>query len=188
MNEFELFISFINYMIFYNGKIRILFLYLSKISTMIDDLDRAILATLLENADMPYTEVAKKLFVSGGTIHVRMKKLKDQLKVVRGSHLDIDHTKLGYDITAFIGIFLEKSSLYDDVTAELKEISEIVSAHYTTGNYSIFAQIICKDTEHLRNILSNKVQNIKGIQRTETFISLDESIDRPLQIAQEIDK
>jgi len=155
---------------------------------MIDKLDRDIIDTLLENADMPYTEVAKKLYVSSGTIHVRMKKLRDQLGVIRGSHLDIDHTKLGYDITAFIGIFLEKSSLYEPVTEKLKTIPEIVSAHYTTGNYSIFARIVCKDTDHLRNVLSNKVQNIKGIQRTETFISLDESIDRPLRIGQNIEQ
>ncbi len=155
---------------------------------MIDKLDKDIIDTLLENADMPYTEVAKKLFVSSGTIHVRMKKLRDQLGVIRGSHLDIDHAKLGYDITAFIGIFLEKSSLYETVTEQLKNIPEIVSAHYTTGNYSIFAQIICKDTDHLRNVLSDKVQNIKGIQRTETFISLDESIDRPLRIRQNIEQ
>lgn len=149
---------------------------------MIDKLDRDILATLLENADMPYTEVAKKLFVSGGTIHVRMKKLREQLGVVKGAHLAIDHTKLGYDITAFIGIFLEKSSMYEEVTEQLKEIPEIVSAHYTTGNYSIFARIVCKDTNHLRSVLSTKIQNISGIQRTETFISLEGSIDRPLQI------
>ncbi len=154
---------------------------------MIDKLDRDIIDTLLENADMPYTEVAKKLFVSSGTIHVRMKKLQDQLNVVRGSQLDIDYTKLGYDITAFIGIFLEKSSLYETVTEKLKTIPEIVSAHYTTGNYSIFARILCKDTNHLRNILSDKIQTIKGIQRTETFISLDESIDRPLRITESED-
>jgi Transcriptional regulators len=151
---------------------------------MIDKLDKDIIDTLLENADMPYTEVAKKLFVSSGTIHVRMKKLRDQLGIVRGANLNIDHTKLGYDITAFIGIFLEKSSLYETVTEKLKTIPEIVSAHYTTGNYSIFARIICKDTDHLRTVLSDKVQSIKGIQRTETFISLDESIDRPLRISQ----
>ena len=149
---------------------------------MIDKLDRDILATLLENADMPYTEVAKKLFVSGGTIHVRMKKLREQLGIVKGAHLAIDHTKLGYDITAFVGMFLEMSSMYEEVTEQLKEIPEIVSAHYTTGNYSIFARIVCKDTNHLRSVLSNKIQIIKGIQRTETFISLEGSIDRPLQI------
>jgi Lrp/AsnC family transcriptional regulator for asnA, asnC and gidA len=149
---------------------------------MIDKLDRDILATLLENADMPYTEVAKKLFVSGGTIHVRMKKLREQLGIVKGTHLAIDHTKLGYDITAFVGMFLEMSSMYEEVTEQLKEIPEIVSAHYTTGNYSIFARIVCKDTNHLRSVLSNKIQIIRGIQRTETFISLEGSIDRPLQI------
>ena len=87
---------------------------------------------------------------------------------------------MGFDITAFLGIYLEKSNMYEGVKAELKKIPEVVDAHYTTGNYSIFAKIICRDTEHLRDILSKKLQAIKGIQRTETFISLEETLSRPL--------
>ena len=147
----------------------------------IDELDKQILSILMRNAKKPYTDIAKQLSVSGGTIHVRMKKLEDA-GIVKGYNLEIDHGKLGYDITAFLGIYLDKSSLYDTVAAELRNIPEVVSAHYTTGMYSIFTKIICRDTNHLRDVLHDKIQNIAGIQRTETFISLQESIDREIEV------
>ncbi len=146
----------------------------------VDKLDKQILSELMRNAKKPYSEIAKELFVSGGTIHVRMKKL-EEAKIVKGYNLDIDYSLLGYDICAFLGIYLDKSSLYEDVANLLRAIPEVVEAHYTTGIYSIFAKIICRDTTHLRNVL-HKVQEIGGIQRTETFISLEASIDRPIDI------
>ncbi len=147
----------------------------------IDKLDRQIIASLIRNAKRPYTDIAQELYVSGGTIHVRMKKLEDA-GIVKGYNLQIDPLKLGYDICAFLGIYLDKSSLYDEVATALKDIPEIVSAHYTTGLYNIFAKVICRDTAHLRQVLHDKIQPIHGIQRTETFISLEESIDRPINI------
>lgn len=149
----------------------------------IDKLDKQILAILMDNAKRAYTDIAQELYVSGGTIHVRMKKLEDA-GIVQSYNLTVDHSKLGYDICAFLGIYLDKSSLYDDVAERLKDIPEIVSAHYTTGLYNIFAKIICKDTNHLREVLHDKIQNIAGIQRTETFISLQESISRPVNIVE----
>jgi Lrp/AsnC family transcriptional regulator for asnA, asnC and gidA len=146
-----------------------------------DKLDKQILSLLMRNAKMAYTEIAKKLFVSGGTIHVRMKKLEDS-GIVKGYSLSVDHTRLGYDICAFLGIYLDKSSLYDEVARHLEQIPEVVDAHYTTGLYNIFARIICRDTNHLRDVLHDKIQKIPGIQRTETIISLHESISRPINI------
>lgn len=145
----------------------------------IDNIDLKILNILSEDAKMPYTEVAKKVFVSGGTVHVRMKKLED-LGIVKGTTLKINYSKLGYDITCFLGIYLEKSSLYDEVVAILKEIEEISTIRYTTGNYSIFCKIYCKDTQHLRDVLHDKIQKVEGIERTETFISLEESVNKHL--------
>ncbi|MCB0706903.1 MAG: Lrp/AsnC ligand binding domain-containing protein [Saprospiraceae bacterium] len=147
----------------------------------LDHLDRQILSILMHNSKTPFTEIAKKLFVSGGTIHVRMKKLED-MGIVQGHSLDIDHSLLGYDISAFLGIYLDRSSLYDEVAEQLAQIPEIVGAHYTTGQYNILAKIICRDTTHLRKVLHDKIQKINGIQRTETLISLQESINRPLDI------
>ena len=143
----------------------------------IDDIDRKILTYLIKDANMSYTEIAKLVHVSGGTVHVRMKKLEN-MGIVTGASLVIDYAKMGYDISAFLGIYLDKSSLYDEVAERLEQIPEIVAAHYTTGLYSIFAKIICRDTAHLKEVLHDKIQKIPGIQRTETFISLQESISR----------
>ena len=143
----------------------------------IDNIDRGILSELTINAKVPYTEIAKKLIVSAGTIHVRMKKM-EEAGIVKNSRLQINYELLGFDLTAFLGIYLEKGSTYTDVIQQLNLIPEIVEAHYTTGVYSIFAKIKCKNTKHMRQILNEEIQSIKGIQRTETIISLEQSIDK----------
>lgn len=147
----------------------------------IDNLDIQILSILMKNATTPYTEIAKELIVSGGTIHVRMKKLED-LGIIKGANLEINPQKLGYDVCAFLGIFLEKGSQYNEAVKQLKTVNEIVELHYTTGSWSIFAKIICRDTTHLREILNEQIQSVQGIQRTETFISLEESIKRQITL------
>jgi len=149
----------------------------------IDNIDLKILTLLTQDAKVPYTEIAKKVFVSGGTVHVRMKKM-EEIGVVTGTTLTMDYSKLGYDVTAFLGIYLERSSLYDTVTVKLREIPEIVKMHYTTGNYNIFVKIHCKDTRHLREVLHDKIQKVVGIERTETFVSLEESLNRHIQFDQ----
>jgi len=143
----------------------------------IDNIDRGILSELMINAKVPYTEIANKLIVSAGTIHVRMKKM-EEAGIVKNSRLHINYELLGFDLTAFLGIYLEKGSTYTDVIQKLNLIPEIVEAHYTTGVYSIFAKIRCKNTKHMRQILNEEIQTIKGIQRTETIISLEQSIDK----------
>ncbi len=153
----------------------------------IDKTDLQILSILMRDATTPYTEIAKELLVSSGTIHVRMNKLKE-MNIVKGSELIIDPAELGYDVSAFIGIYLEKGSLYNNVSKELKMIPEIVELHYTTGTYSMFAKIICKDTKNLREVLNERIQSIKGIQRTETFISLEESFKRQVNLKAQFQK
>ncbi len=147
----------------------------------IDNVDLEILSILMQDATTPYTDIAKRMIISAGTVHVRMKKLIE-LGIVNGSFLEINPQKVGYDVCAFLGIYLEKGSQYKDAVAAINKIPEIVELHYTTGNYSMFAKILCKDTNHLRQVLNEKLQPIVGIQRTETFISLEESIKRQIAL------
>lgn len=147
----------------------------------LDRTDRLILNSLMEDAKTTYTKIAQMIPVSDGTVHVRMKKM-EQLGVVTGSRLIVDYSALGYDLTAYIGIYLEKGSVYKDVIAQLEKVPEIVEAHYITGAYSIFCKLICQNTEHLRTILNDQVQAIDGVRRTETFISLENSIHRSLKL------
>jgi Lrp/AsnC family transcriptional regulator, regulator for asnA, asnC and gidA len=147
-----------------------------------DKLDLQIIQHMMENAEISYADLGKKLFVSSGTIHVRIKKLQG-IGVVKGTRLNTDLKLLGYDVIAFIGIFLEKSSMYDIAAKELQKIPEIVRLNYTTGNYSMFAEIVCKDINELRFVLHDQLQKIKGIERTETFISLEESFSRNVNVS-----
>src|SRR5213080_3815984 len=147
----------------------------------IDKLDVQIIQQLMRGASVSYAEMGKKLFVSAGTVHVRIKKLQKS-GIINGIRYQVDLKKLGYDVIAFIGIYLEKSSLYDTVAKELRKLPEIVRLNYTTGNYSMFAEIVCKDINQLRFVLHDELQKIKGIERTETFISLDESFARSASV------
>ncbi|GAB3834572.1 Lrp/AsnC ligand binding domain-containing protein [Hymenobacter sp. 15J16-1T3B] len=147
----------------------------------LDDTDRKILALLLDDAKMPYTEIARRVHVSGGTVHVRMARL-EELGIVKGATLKIDYAKLGYGVNAFLGIYLLKSSVYGSVAEQLRDIPEVVSIHFTTGAYGVFARLVCRDTQHLRDVLHDRIQLIEGIERTETLISLEETLNRPIQL------
>jgi Lrp/AsnC family transcriptional regulator for asnA, asnC and gidA len=151
------------------------------IDKSIDKLDLQIIQAMMQDAEISYADLGKQFFVSGGTIHVRIKKL-EELGIVQGKRLAIDLKVLGYDIIAFIGIYLEKSSLYDTVALALKNIPQVVRVNYTTGNYSMFVEIVCKDIQQLRFVLHDELQKIKGIERTETFISLEESFSRNVRV------
>ena len=120
-----------------------------------DKLDYQIINEMMETAEISYADLGKKLFVSGGTIHVRIKKLQE-MGIVKGTRLNVDLKAMGYDVIAFIGIYLEKSSLYDEVVKELRKIPEIVRLNYTTGNYSMFAEIVCTEINKLRYVLHDE--------------------------------
>ena len=123
----------------------------------LDKLDLQIIAAMMEDAGISYADLGKNLSVSGGTIHVRIKKLQES-GIVKGTRLNVELKELGYDITAFVGIYLEKSSLYDTVAKDLKRIPEIVRLNYTTGNYSMFIEIVCRDITQLRHVLHDELQ------------------------------
>lgn len=145
------------------------------IDYQIDKLDKQILTYLIQDARMPYTEIAKKLIVSPGTIHVRVKKL-EQKGIIKGASLVIDYVKMGYTFTAYIGLFLDRSSDTDIVINNLKAIPEVTVAHLATGQFGIFCKIRAKDTQHAKKIIL-KINQIEGVIRSESMISLEESIN-----------
>jgi len=147
----------------------------------LDELDLQILDILIKDARTPYLEIARVCHVSGGTIHVRMKKMED-LGIIRGTKILLDMPKLGYDVCCFVGIYLDKASSFATAIEELSNIREIVELHYTTGEYTIFSKVICKNIAHLQDVLLNSINVIKGVQRTDTLISLSQPIDRNVQL------
>jgi Lrp/AsnC family transcriptional regulator for asnA, asnC and gidA len=150
-------------------------------SLQIDSLDKKIIKMITRNARIPYLEVARECNVSGAAIHQRIQKLT-KMGVITGSKFTIEPKKIGYKTCAYMGIFLEQASLYKGVLEELKKIPEITQCHFTTGNYSVFIKIYARDNEHLKSILSDEIQLISGIARTETFISLEEGFNRSIPV------
>jgi Lrp/AsnC family transcriptional regulator for asnA, asnC and gidA len=147
----------------------------------LDDIDIKILDIISKNARIPFKDVASEVGVSRAAVHQRVNRMID-MNVIVGSGYHIDPKKIDFKTCTYIGIFLEKGNLYTVVAENLKQIPEIVECHYTTGQYAIFVKVYAKDNEHLKDILSDKIQKISGIASTETFISLDETFKREVPI------
>jgi Lrp/AsnC family transcriptional regulator for asnA, asnC and gidA len=147
----------------------------------IDETDRTILSFLIKNARTPFLEIARACGISGAAIHQRIKKLEDA-GIISGSKFTVKPKAVGFDICAFVGILLDKPNVYTHVIKELEKIPEIVECHFTTGTWALLVKIYCVDNNHLMNVLVNKMQNISGVGRTESFISLEQTIDREFSI------
>ncbi|MFL2592452.1 MAG: Lrp/AsnC family transcriptional regulator [Flavobacteriaceae bacterium] len=141
----------------------------------LDEIDYKVLDLLIDNSRIPYTDIAKKLLISAGTVHVRIKKMEDA-GIISGSSLKLDYKKLGYTFIAYIGIFLEKTHLTNEVLEKLNSIPFVTVAHITTGSYNIYCKIRSRNTNHAKEIIF-MIDDIEGVSRTETMISLEESIN-----------
>lgn len=154
---------------------------LNSLQVEMDGIDKEILRYLMEDVRKPILQIASKIGISGAAIHQRLRKL-EQAGVITGSRFTVSHKILGYSTMAFVGIYLDKASRNPEAVRELKKIPEVLECHYTTGNWSILIKLICHDNEHLMQLLNKKIQAIEGVSRTETFISLDQQIERQIQL------
>lgn len=141
----------------------------------LDEVDHQILDMLIDNTRVPFTDVAKKLLVSAGTVHVRVKKM-EEAGIIEGSSLTLNYQKLGYSFIAYVGLFLQNTSQTKFVLERLNQIPYVTVAHITTGKFNIFCKIRAKSTTHAKEIIF-MIDDIEGVYRTETMISLEESIN-----------
>ncbi|WP_025740217.1 Lrp/AsnC family transcriptional regulator [Aquimarina pacifica] len=141
----------------------------------LDEVDHQILDMLIENTRTPFTDIAKKLLISAGTVHVRVKKM-EEAGIIEGSSLTLDYKKLGYSFIAYVGIYLQNTSQTKFVLERINQIPYVTVAHITTGKFNIFCKVRAKDTNHAKEIIF-KLDDIDGVYRTETMISLEESIN-----------
>ena len=150
-------------------------------TVLIDGIDKVILKTLMQDARTPILTIAKITGISGAAVHQRLKKL-EKGEVISGSQIIINPKILGFKTVAFIGVFLDKAMRNPEAVNQLKNIPEVIECHYTTGNWSIFVKLLCKDNEHLMELLSEKIQSVEGVSRTETFISLQQQLNRQITL------
>ncbi len=147
----------------------------------LDGIDKEILRFLMEDARKPILEIARHIGISGAAIHQRLRKLESS-GIIKGSKFIVDPKVVGYNTMAYVGIFLDKAMSNPKAIKALKAIPEVLECHYTTGNWSILIKVLCRDNAHLMDLLNKKIQQIEGVSRTETFISLDQQIDRQIQL------
>ena len=150
----------------------------------LDEIDHQILDMLIDNTRVPFTDIAKKLLISAGTVHVRVKKMEDA-GIIKGSSLTLDYGKLGYSFIAYVGVFLQNTSQTKFVLERLNAIPYITVAHITTGKFNIFCKLRAKDTKHAKDVIF-MIDDIEGVYRTETMISLEESLNDKKRLMHEI--
>jgi len=154
---------------------------MSREDLKLDGIDKSILNALMKDARVSLTAIGREVGISSAAIHQRLKKL-EQSGLISGTKLMINPKIIGYKTEAFVGVFLDASSKYNDAINRLREIPEVTESHYTTGNYAILLKILCRDNEHLMQVLNHQIQKIKGVSRTETFISLEQQISRQIKL------
>lgn len=147
----------------------------------IDNLDKKILSILSKNARIPFKDVAAECGVSRAAIHQRVQHLIAG-GVITGSGFDVNPKSVGYSTCTYVGINLERGSMYKDVVQQLLTIPEIVECHFTTGSYTMLLKVYARDNEQFMDLLNNKMQMIPGVVSTETLISLDQSIKREIPV------
>lgn len=147
----------------------------------IDNLDRKILNIIMNNARIPSKDVAVECGVSRAAIHQRIQRLIE-MKIITGSGYTVNPKMLGYNTCTYIGVSIERGSMYRDVVSQLEDIPEVVECHYTTGPYSMIIKVYAFDNQHLMQLINDKIQRIAGVTETETLISLEQSMCRPISI------
>ncbi len=147
----------------------------------IDGIDKLILNAFMEDANIPVSQLAKQVGISNTAVHQRIKKLETS-GIISATKVIVNPAILGYSTMSFVGVFMDKPSSYKLVINSLEQIPEVVEAHFTTGNYGIFLKILSRDNLHLMNVLNKKIQQIDGVTRTETIISLEQPIDRQIKL------
>lgn len=147
----------------------------------IDEIDRRILSYLVNNARMPFLEIARECNISGAAVHQRVKKMESN-GIISGSRMVIKPGAIGLNVCAFISVCLSEDNKYPDVVAALKHVPEIVECHFITGKAALFLKVYCFDNEHLLDILINTIQRIPYVQSTDTMISLDQSFEREIWV------
>ena len=151
------------------------------INYQIDQTDQKILSFLVKNARMPFLEIARECGVSGAAIHQRVKKMEN-MGIITGSRLLVKPQALGLNVCAFVGMSLSQANKFNEVVESLRKLPEIVECHFITGTHSLLIKLYCFDNDHLMKTLLDNIQNIPGVEKTETWVSLEQTIERQVWV------
>lgn len=145
------------------------------VNVKLDEVDKQILDILIDNARTPYTDIAKALIISPGTVHVRVKKMEDA-GVIKGSSLILNYDKLGYPFIAHVGVFVNNTKEIDRILRDINDIAFVTVASIVSGSFNIFCKVRAIDSKHARELIF-QIENVEGVYRTETMITLEECLN-----------
>ena len=137
---------------------------------LLDDINLRIIDALSKDSSMPFVEIAKQIGISDATVHLRVRKLKDN-GVINKFTLSLDNDILGYDHLSFIGINI-RPGLADQMTEELSNIEEILEVHEMHGKFDLFVKVRAKDLSHTRDIIEKKIRILPNILDTQLMTVL----------------
>ena len=137
---------------------------------LLDDINLRIIDALSKDSSMPFVEIAKQIGISDATVHLRVRKLKDN-GVINKFTLSLDNDLLGYDHLSFIGINI-RPGLADQITEELSNMEEILEVHEMHGKFDLFVKVRAKDLSHTREIIEKKIRILPNILDTQLMTVL----------------
>jgi len=132
----------------------------------LDKTDRQIIAHLQYNGRMPFTDIATELGISEGSVRRRVKRLRKSGKLQIVGIAEPQY--LGWNAAAMIGITVQAGQV-DAVACEIARFAEVSYLFMVSGAFDLFAEVFCRDIDHFVDFLNQKLQQVPGVQRTETF-------------------
>jgi Lrp/AsnC family transcriptional regulator, leucine-responsive regulatory protein len=147
-------------------------------SPELDAIDLQIIALLQEHGRIPLVKLGEQVGLSAPSVNERVKKLEDG-GVITGYHATVDATRLGKDVTAFIGVSIshpKTNSLFEESVALFDDVLE---CHHVTGQFTLMMKIKTENTSSLERLIS-AIRSIEGVARTETMVVLSTHTERSL--------
>lgn len=142
----------------------------------IDQKDREIITELINNSRQTVGQLGKKLGMPPTTIHNRIKKLEND-GIIRNYTADIDYKKLGRPVMAFVGITVNynvegKKIKQPEIAKQIKKLEGVREVTILTGGLDIIVKVMAKDIDDLNELVTEKLRDIDGVDKTQTMIVL----------------
>lgn len=153
----------------------------SELKNQFDPLDLDIMEALTHNARVPFSQLAEELRVSNSLVHARVRKLREA-GVLSQPTYRMQPEALGYESCAFTSIMLKDSRFLYPVVRKLEKIPEIVECANISGRYAILVKIYATNNAHLRTVIYDKIQEIEGVEGTNTTVAFETPFSRGVPI------
>ncbi|KIF05850.1 AsnC family transcriptional regulator [Streptomyces sp. RSD-27] len=143
-----------------------------------DDIDRALLLCLQEDAGQSYAALGTAVGLSAGATHERVRKLRER-GVIRRTTVDLDPAAVGSGVLAYV--MVDSNAWMGESAGAFAAIPEIQEAHIIAGSASVLVKVRTSTTEQLQDVL-RRLYAIDGVSGTQATVVLETFFERPLPL------